>query len=328
MTTTTMRTTTLLAMLALAACGSSGGGVIDAPSFSAEDQALRTFAADGGDYGTIFANGGTLSSRAGSAVGIQVFFDEGMTHLSDAQVSVSMNDSGELTASLNGDSRIFTLEDRLVEDDGSSFGYLFRASDGQSFELFHFGGTLEELLSNGNGFGTVVSVGGDIGPDGDTVFMRSFAAIGGETTDAFLAQTTGTATYDGFGRFDLYLADSGDDDSGPRNRLRGAVSMTADFDAGNISGTMDDLTLQRVGASERDDLAGEVNFDAAAFEVNTFVGSVSGNTDLAEAGLTLNDDAEYNGAFFGPNAEEVHGVVSGTGVLDGEDINVIGHFSQ
>ena len=87
-------------------------------------------------------------------------------------------------------------------------------------------------------------------------------------------------------------------------------------------------TLQRVGASERDDLAGEVNFDAAAFEVNTFVGSVSGNTDLAEAGLTLNDDAEYNGAFFGPNAEEVHGVVSGTGVLDGEDINVIGHFSQ
>ena len=320
--TVTTKTMTLCAILGLAACG---GGT---PSnFSGEDQARRSFAATEGDFGTFMQDGGTLSSRAGMAKGIQLRFDGGRTNLSDAEVSVAMNDNGELTATLNGQSYAFRARDRKVEDDGNTYGYEFQAEDGTTFSLFHFGGPLEDLLTPGNGFGTIVSISADLGPEGDTLYNRSFAAIGTETTDADLRALSGTASFDGFGRLDLYPQRNFINSGSSRNALRGDVTMTADFDAGEISGQMTNLTLQRPG-EDRADIAGRLNLGRASFDDNTFAGGVTTNQALIDAGLSLNDDAGYVGAFFGPAAEEVHGVIDGTGTLDGTDVNALGYFSQ
>jgi len=318
----------IFAALGLAACGSSDSEKTTAPSFSAEDQALRSFASTEGDLGAALNNDVALSSRAGSAVGVQLRFNGGTTNLTEANVSITKNDAGELTATLNGQTRVFTLADRIVEDDGSTYGYEFEAADGTTFAVFHFGGSLEDLLNAGNGFGTIVSVMGDLGPTNDTLYHRSFAAIGTETTDAELDMVTGSATFDGYGRIDFYPQEDFINSGTSRSRLRGDVTMTADFDAGEISGTMDNLTLQSPGSSDRVDFDGQVDLNTAPFAVNTFAGTVTGDAALADAGLTLNDDGAYNGAFFGPDADEVHGVISATGNLNGTDVNAIGYFSE
>jgi len=320
------RSSILLAALGLAACGGTSGN--DVMQFSADDELRRSFAENVGDVGAALEDGATLSSRAESATGIQLRFGGGETTLADVDVEVTKNEDGELTATLNGQSRAFTAADRKVEDDGNSYGYEFEAEDGSTFSLFHFGGSLEELLTEGNGYGTVVSVAGDLGPEGDTLYHRSFAAIGGETTDVALAEVSGTTEFEGFGRFDLYPAEDFINSGTSRNRLRGNVEMTVAFGDGEISGFMNNLTLQSAGSSERDAIAGQVDFNETTFDANTFAGSVSGDAALAEAGLVINGDAAYNGAFFGPEAEEVHGVVNGTGALDGTDMNILGYFSQ
>ncbi|MFT5800121.1 MAG: hypothetical protein ACI84R_004204 [Candidatus Azotimanducaceae bacterium] len=322
------KTTTLFAVLGLAACGGSNGGAIVAPNFSEADQELRTFADVSGDFGAILDDSGTLSSRAGTAVAVQLRFNGGTTNLTDASVAVSKNAAGELTATLNGESREFTVTDRQIEGDGNTYGYEFEAANGTTFSIFHFGGSLEELLTEGNGFGTIVSVGADLGPDGDTLYHRSFAAIGGETADLALSEITGSATFDGNGRIDFYPTEDFINSGTSRGRLRGDVTMTANFDAGEISGAIQDLTLQAPGASERAAIGGQVDFNTAEFEANTFAGAVTGNAALAASGIVLNDDAAYNGAFFGPDADEVHGVISATGSLDGKDMNAIGYFTQ
>lgn len=320
--TVTTKTTTLIALLGLAACG---GGTPS--SFSSEDQALRSFAATDGDFSTFLNDGGTLSSRAGTATGIQLRFDGGETNLSDANVSIARNDDGELTASYNGQSYAFKSSDRIVEDDGTVYGYEFEADDGSTFSLFHFGGELDELLDGNGEYGTVVSVAGDLGPEGDTLYNRSFAAIGTETMDADLRAVSGTATFDAFARVDFYPAEDFINSGSSRNSLRGELTMTADFDAGEISGQMNNLTLQRPGEG-RADIAGQVDFGAAGFDDNTFTGDVATNQALMDAGVQLNSDAGYTGAFFGPAAEEIHGVIDGTGTLDGVDVNAIGFFTQ
>ena len=323
-----MKTTALFAVLGLAACGGANSQATVAPSFSDQDQALRTFAEESGGFGTILDDGGTLSSRAGSATGIQLRFGGGTTNLSDVAIAISKNDDGELTATLNDETQVFTSADRQVDPDGNTYGYEFRATDGTTFSVFHFGGPLEDLLTAGNGFGTIVWVAADLGPDGDTLLHRSFAAIGGETTDTALASLTGTATYDGNGRIDLYAAEGFVDSGTSRDRLRGDVTFTADFDAGEISGSMENLTLQAAGSSERAALNGQIDFNETSFDLNTFAGSASGDAALGAAGLVLNDDANYNGAFFGPSAEELHGVISSTGAMNGTDVNAIGYFTQ
>jgi hypothetical protein len=319
---------TLFSVLGLAACGGSNSGAIVTPSFSEDDQALRTFAQEDGDIGAILTQNGTLASRAGSAVGVQLRFDGGTTNLTDAAVTVSMNAAGELTATLNGQQQEFTVADRKVEDDGSTYGYDFNAADGTTFQLFHFGGSLEDLLTEGTGFGTIVSVGGDLGPDGDTLYHRTFAAIGGETTDLALANMTGSATYLGNGRIDLYPTDDFINSGASRNRLRGDVTMTANFDAGEISGVMNNLTLQVPESSERAAFDGQIDLNTGSFVTNTFSGTVTGDAALSDAGLALNEDGAYNGAFFGPDADEVHGVISGTGALNGTNVNGIGYFTE
>lgn len=312
-------------LIALAACESAS--TAGNPAFSDADEARRTFAADSGNVDAAFDAGEVLSSRAGTATGIQLRFNGGSTNLADAEVSVSKNADGELTATLNGESREFEVTDRLIEPNGDSFGYTFTAADGASFNLFHFGGTLEELIESDD-FGTIVSVGADLGPENDTLFNRAFAAIGTETTDAALGELDQSVTFTGNGRLDLYPTENFIDTGTSRSRLRGDTVFTADFAAGEISGTMSDLTLQMAGASDRDDIAGQIDFATAGFSANTFSGDVSGTSDLATAGVTLNDDVSYNGAFFGPNAEEVHGVINGTGSLNGEAFNTIGYFTQ
>ncbi len=319
--TLTYKIAAVVGAFGLTACGGTSS------VFSDADEARRTFADPDGDLVTILQDGGTLSSRAGTSAGIQLRFDGGDTNLSAAEVSISRNANGELTATLNGQSREFTLSDRITEPGGEIFGYEFEAEDGTTFSLFHFGGEIDDLLSGDNGFGTVVQVAADLGPENDTLFNRAFAAVGGETTDAYLETATGTTTYTAFGRFDMYPQTDFENSSSDRVRLRGEVTMEADFDTGMIGGTMDELTLQMPG-EDRADIDGTITFNDAAFTQNTFSGSFEGDAALETSGVTFNDDANFNGAFFGPAAEEVHGVMSATGTVDGTDMNTIGFFTQ
>lgn len=318
------RPAALFAVFSLAACG---GGSTSTMSFTAEDQALRVFTQDAGDLGEALEAGNTLASRAGVARGIQLRFDGGSTNLSDANVTIRKNDAGEITATLNGQEQIFTLSDRRTESDGNTYGYEFKATNGTTFGVYHFDGTLEELLAEGNGYGTVVSVMGDLGPENDTLYNRSFAAIGSETRDAALNAKAGSAIFEGDGRIDLYAAENFIDSGSSRDKLRGDVTLTADFDSNQISGTLDNLTLQKAGSSDRNSFAGQIDLNPADFGVNIFEGSVTGDQNLAQAGLSL-AEGSYTGSFYGPKADEVHGVIDASGTLNGTDVNMIGYFTQ
>lgn len=325
---TLKQTTAAIALTGLTACGGASTNTDTMSAFTAVEEASRTFAAEGGDFGAIIADDDTVSSRAGTATGITLGFGGGTTELVDATVAVSRNADGEFTATLNGETRVFTATDRQVESDGKIYGYEFRAANGQTFSLFSGSGELDELLATGNGYSVIVQIGADLGAANGDVYHRSFAAIGGETTDASVAALTGTATYEGYGRIDAYAATDFENSSTDRSRIRGDVTMTADFGVGEISGRMDDLTLQAPSESDRNAIAGQIDFGTASITQNSFSGAVSSNAALETAGLTINDGSTYTGAFFGPDADEVSGVISATGALNGEDVNAIGYFTE
>jgi hypothetical protein len=313
-------------LVALAACG--GTSTSGTSVFSAADEARRTFADTAGDAGAVIAANGTLATRGGTATGVTLQFGGGATALKESEVAIRRNANGEITMTLNGTEHAFQTSERRLESDGKTYGYAYRPADGTSFDLYSQSGEVGELLATGNGYSVVVSAMGDLPNGNGTLYHRSYAALGAETQDAAIAPLTGTATFNGYGRLETYPTTNFIDSNTSRNRVRGDVTMTADFDANTISGHMDGLTLQAPGASARNAMAGQVDFGTASFSQNTFTGAVSSDATLATSGLTLNSGSAYTGAFFGPAAQEVSGVINGTGTLNGTAINTIGYFTQ
>ena len=317
------------ALAFLAACGSSGSSVSRGiVSISPAEEATRTFAQVDADTqqdaGGAIADGQTLTARSVGVAGLSLNYGNGDTGLADAAVSVVRNADGELTVTLNGVEQAFTTADRFVEDDGTVFGYDI-ADDANSVYVSAFSqtGELNEFLNPGRGYAEVLSVQSNQVPGGAD--LRAYAVLGAETRDEALASLP-TATYNGRARLDA-VPDTGFVNNGTsRTRVRGDVTMMADFGAGTINGTLSDITTQTGDDGLELSIAGSVAMNTARFNVNGFRSSLTGDSTLAASGLTLGSGSTYSGAFYGPAAEEVGGVLSATGTFEGENYNAVGFF--
>jgi hypothetical protein len=159
--------------------------------------------------------------------------------------------------------------------------------------------------------------------------LRAFAIVGAETRDTALP-TLGTATFTAGARLDVYPTAGFVNNTDSRTRINSDVSMFADFGGGTISGKMTDIAIRRPGEASFTPRPGTWAMEEAPFAVNGFTGKLTPDADYlaASPGATVDASSSYSGAFYGPGAEEVGGVLSISGVgQNGLPFNGIGAFS-
>ena len=141
----------------------------------------------------------------------------------------------------------------------------------------------------------------------------SFGVVGIPTA---IADLPVTATYSGMTNFSIVDNDS-------FYELVGAASVTADFGAGDLDvifSSLDGTRTDGVSAPQNVTNVATVSINDAVISGNTFSG---GDADLSSTQITTDltgaEVVETSGGFYGPNADEVGGVVliddTGTGEL-------------
>ncbi|MBQ2263691.1 MAG: transferrin-binding protein-like solute binding protein [Loktanella sp.] len=323
-----------VALGALAACSDSDTvtpGITINPeepgiTISPEEEALRVMAVqdDGNtiDAGGAIAGGEVLTARSVSVAAQSVFYGDGETFPIDATVQVERNPAtGEVTLTLNGEPYDFTTADRSGFE-GTVFGYDVSDRENDKFvAMWNWTGPLDDLLASGSGFAEAIEAQSNLVPGGPNV--RVFAVVGAETADADLSGLP-TATYDGSSTI-LFTPNEGFDGSEDETQLRSRLTMTADFGAGTVSGNLSELKF-RDGRGERRNAAGKILLNTAEFGVNGFEGTISPDATYATNGELSINSGSYSGAFYGPVANEIGGVISAAGDRGAEPVNGIGFF--
>ena len=146
--------------------------------------------------------------------------------------------------------------------------------------------------------------------------ISGVATIGVHTPPAAVTQQTATATYTGgFGLSFIPSAGSRSLNYGINSNNGGSLTMNVDFDANTIGGT---------GTFDR---GGTITFDSAPISGNGFAGSfrldAAGRT---ESNLTNNPVGSYAGNFFGPDADDIAGVMQMNGTHANGTLLGIGGF--
>lgn len=126
-----------------------------------------------------------------------------------------------------------------------------------------------------------------------TAFDRGFVIYGNQTETM---PSSGTATYAGRMRADRWRADR---PSRERSRYRGDLALTANFADATITGGVTDVIDER-------------NDNSPVPSVTFSNGSIQNNTLSADFSGLGGFTGKVEGAFFGPSAEEVGGVLEGT----------------
>lgn len=144
-----------------------------------------------------------------------------------------------------------------------------------------------------------------------------YGVAGIETNPAALAGKA-NATYSGQG----FVAGQRTDNLG-EFRLEGDVAMNAGFNAAQISGTIGNL-WDRLNSASVD---GNVAMETTGIVGNSFTGALSGDAAFVANGFMLGGDAAYKGKFFGPDGQELGGVLSGSVSVGGVPGVFAGTFS-
>ncbi len=133
--------------------------------------------------------------------------------------------------------------------------------------------------------------------------ITGIATIGIQTTAAVVAEQTAVAIYRGEGFLGTYKT------VGPLYHNRSAelaIDMSVDFDANTIEGMGRRTELYRYGF-----LAEHVIFNSAPIVGNGFEGTFTLNSESRDYfNLNGNPTGQYSGNFFGPNANDLAGVMS------------------
>lgn len=301
----------LAASAALSACSSgtsSMGG-----NGSGNTGADKVLAADAGTAAQALAADTELraSGRASSAW-IRDFSGDSATAMlaGDSAVRIRRNDQGGLDLITPDGTITFTAAD--LSDDGGGF----ELPDG-SASIWAWNGTsmADALDADGEERYSLVF---DYFYDYDSDFSRNgFAVIGTETADAALAALP-TATYEGYARVNIGPTEDFDDWGTQTHRVGGDLTLTADFGAGNVSGSIDNLEHREPNDVDPTEtwtpFDGSLTLETTDIVGNGFEGSVTADAGFTETIGTVGEGSTYAGTFFGPNAEEVAGGIALTGV--------------
>ncbi len=142
-------------------------------------------------------------------------------------------------------------------------------------------------------------------PDGESD-SPEFAALGyvvhGSKTAPESMPTTGSATYAGDIRAESWESRPAFAGITGATRYRGDLTLSADFAAGSIGGEIDGLERRMPGGNEYADISGRLVIGNGRISGNRLSGELSG----------LGYDGTVAGAFYGPAAAEVGGVLRAT----------------
>ena len=328
--------TALATLCVLAACGGGGGdGVTRGPTPTPVDTTYNIPAGEvrnyqdttpGGDAGGAIAAGETLTARSVGSSALRLDYDADTTAPAGRpQVAVTRNASGALTLIVDGDEQYaFTDADR-VGNAGGDFGFETYGPGGpcevsnECVAIYSYTGPIDDLLSGGNGYAEVVGYQTNIdsGVPGE---RRGFAVFGLETREAALAALP-SATYSGRAGIEAFSSTGFDGVSTSRTAVRGDLAMAANFGSGTISGEVTNLEIEE-GFAGYDPLAGSLVMEQTRFDVNGFQGNLAAGPGYTVTNPALLASATYSGAFYGPEADEVGGTISGSG----GGANAVGYF--
>jgi len=238
------------------------------------------------------------------------------------EFSMKFNADGNLVVTLEGDEYIFTEDDLYEEEDGRVYGYEKSGEAGLWRSFFSRSGELAELRSNEDYY-EIFNVAFE--NSDQTGALRGFVVVGNPTRDLSELGDV-TATYEGRGRIDLYVAEGYQGSSNSRATWRSDLTMVANFGDSTISGRLEGNAEYRETAAdeyEPDDgvvILSETSFTNAGFE---------GALDMSEFDLEPDErfTGSYEGSFYGPEANSVAGTISGYYEdTEEEGGTAIGHF--
>ncbi|WP_404404064.1 transferrin-binding protein-like solute binding protein [Pelagibacterium halotolerans] len=296
----------------LAGCTTTGttGGGSTSNAVYADDAGTASAALAGGE--TLMAYNASMS-RSAVKTG-----DGNWVWLSDPEapeVSFELNDQGGVDVTIDGTTVSFSASDLNGEfgwQSGNNGIYTWSAESAQQ-------------ALDGDGFGEYHQVWSYFWDTGEET-LNGYAVIGTETTSDAVAARTASATYSGWAVADSYTVGS---DSNDRTRLSGDLTLAADFDAGTIGGTVDDISVKAQsggswGAATA--LTGTIALETATISGNGYTGTLTPDaTFLTETSMS-EFDGTYGGKFYGPDAEETAGTIGFSG-SDGDDFVGTGFFS-
>ena len=217
----------------------------------------------------------------------------------------------------------------------------FEPSDMTSSSAFRKeinGGVYLLIRYNQYEFTKHLDVNGWIYHEGDDVEMGSYwgYSVHGTRTAPENLPAMGSATYKGRIRADIWDAD---DHESSKSRTRfgssGEAGLTLEADFGNsgISGRIEKLQIRHPGESGYSSMANTNSIDISGGNItgNSFTADWTGedtDTSSAPRDSVRGFSGEMSGGFYGPAAEEVGGLMSGSraGTANTPDQHLIGAF--
>ncbi len=293
----------------------------------------------------LYNNGGTpysndLSLEEEERVELDNSYD---IKVSETQGTFALVQSGNnLVMTVNGTAYTFTpeLRDQAIPattgNAATPAGYTWTAATGGTISSnrisLHGGADLRTVISGTHStiqgdyvrYSTASPIAGAF--NGTLDYTQGFATIGIQTPASVVASQTATATYTGRVELNLqsnFTKTAGIDNyadplvrpyAGQFNLLGGTLTMTVDFTANTIAGE-EKYDLARVENGRQVVVEGReaiLTFNSAPIVGNGFAGTFTMNDDYQKYhGLTSNNPAgnHYAGNFFGPNADDIAGVL-------------------
>ncbi|MCY4454068.1 MAG: transferrin-binding protein-like solute binding protein [Immundisolibacterales bacterium] len=233
------------------------------------------------------------------------------TTLSDSSRVVSIQNDGasglHVTFTFDGGSHRIHFEGR---DYGANSGFptmYFESDRNREFYLWDYTGgafvdSPEFDYLNVSGW-TVAEF--ESAGDDTPGFVARGPSVYGVATDALPA---GTATYNG--RIYASSEPMNHANHALRSTIRGSLSLTADFDAGTVRGTIDEIETRASGGSSFEATDGLITVESGAIAGSQLQADLTGQR--GQAGF----EGEMTGGFYGPDAMEIGGILKGTNTSD------------
>lgn len=250
---------------------------------------------------------GTTALKANAVTSTAISYDGGKVNkAASSDFSLKKNGNG-VDLTVNGETITFSDSDLTPEKDG----WEKQKPDGSDYKgAYVFDADSAKSALDGTDK-SYLQVWQYESWNGDKA-TRGFAVIGAET-DPQIVKSQANATYSGKALADTWM----ENDSRERAGVRGDLTLKADFQAGSVTGKIDKLEARTRGADTDDkwtawaaaDTGANIEMTKAAISANGFSdGKLVAHDPSGEVGNL--DGSTYSGRFYGPNAEQVGGVMS------------------
>lgn len=297
----------IAATAALSACssGTSSGVVSRAGNAPADVVATE----DAGSAAKALSDGATLKSSARTSSQWKRNFAANTAALVAAPTAtIKRNTSGGLDLTVDGRTLSFAASDLSTD------GYGYQLADGSGGIWTWSADSMAEALDPANTL--PVQVFDYYSDNADGTGVNGFAVVGTETKVSAVA-TLPTATYTGWSRVRIAPTTGFDDYNTKVSEGRGDVTMTADFGAGNVSGTITNIQTRQPNAIDPTrawtDVGGALALNTAPISGNGFTGGITSDAAFNSSVGTIGSGSSYSGTFFGAAGEEVAGAINLTG---------------